>query len=95
MVLFGMRIKQLVGFPAFFGLFLIVFSAYIVDNLSGFVAMHGKFVIFGMRDETAKLDYYIQDHGFRLQRRQSRTKPDKYVVLSLIPNSTMHACTHC
>ncbi len=48
MVLFGMRIKQLVGFPAFFGLFLIVFSAYVVDNMSGFVAMHGTFVLFGM-----------------------------------------------
>ncbi len=47
------------GFLHFFGLFLIVFSAYIVDNLSGFVAMHGTFVLFGMRDETAKLDYCV------------------------------------
>ncbi len=39
------RIKQLVGFPAFVGLFLIVFSACVVDNLSGFVAMLGKSVL--------------------------------------------------
>ncbi len=44
--------KTTCGFPAFVGLFLIVFSACVVDNLSGFVTMLGTSVLFGMRDET-------------------------------------------
>ena len=46
---FGMRIKQLVGFPAFVVWFLIVFSAYLVNNCCYGWFMHSCFLACEMK----------------------------------------------